>query len=346
MMAKSQSTGNRRRLTRDFTKINEADPLTKAAVNNSIFAIAMREVLNKKNRKRKKTLIKKISDFVQKDNVMEILDVEAIKIGSMTGANVIISIEKIGNENDKNDNLMIKVKVTIFRENNSGKFEKSEYYTLARPALIASSTPIKEVLVEAIKENYIEREDRVVCIDDGFGAGFKGVISVFDVKDLFFNINVYKFTDSINPEIIEAVINIALEIGREGREGKHVGTAFIIGERDQIMKFAKQMIINPFNGYPENMRNIIDPELKETIKNLAQLDGVFMIDNKGIIISAGTYLDINTNIPEIKNLKGFGTRHRCAAAITKHTKAIAVVVSESGGKIRIFKNGKIMMTLI
>ena len=324
---------------------NKDEPFTKAAVNNSIFAIAMREVMDKTT-KRKKGSNRKVSDFIKKNNVDEVLSLEAIRIGSSVGANVIINIERVGNEKDKEDYPLIKTKVSIFRENSSGRFDKSEYYTLVRPALIASSTPIKEVLIEAIKENYIKREDRIVCIDDGFGAGFKGVLSVFDVDELFFNVNLYKFADSIRPKVIEAVINIALEIGREGREGKHIGTAFVIGNREQIMKFAKQMLLNPFNGYPENMRNIIDPELKETVKNFAQLDGVFMIDTKGIIISAGTFLDIDTNIPEMKKLKGFGTRHRCTAAITKQTNAISIVVSESGGKVRIFKNGKIAMTLI
>ena len=329
--------------------INRNDVLFK----NSILGIAMRNVVeqqalttNNSNNKARREVNSRINDFLREDKIEEVLGEEIIRIASRTGANCVVVIEKVGSEKNDMDELMLKTRVSVFRKEIGKGFSNYEYETLIKPALVTTTTPVKEVLIKGIKKKLIKKNDRVVCVEKNFGNGFKAVIYLFDVNELFFDISYYKLSDIIRPEVLEAVINIALEIGREGREGKHVGTGFIIGDREEIMKFTKQMILNPFNGYPENLRNIVDPELKETIKNFAQLDGVFIINKDGTVISAGTYLDVDTNQKEIKSLTGFGTRHRCAAAITKQTKSIAIVVSESGGKVRIFKNGKVITTLV
>ena len=43
--------------------------------------------------------------------------------------------------------------------------------------------------------------------------------------------------------------------------------------------------------------------------------------------------------------KGLGTRHWAAAAITKATKALAVVVSQSTGAVRLFQDGEILLRI-
>ena len=43
--------------------------------------------------------------------------------------------------------------------------------------------------------------------------------------------------------------------------------------------------------------------------------------------------------------KGLGSRHWAAAAITRRTKAIAVVVSQSTGSVRLYQNGFLMMQI-
>lgn len=141
------------------------------------------------------------------------------------------------------------------------------------------------------------------------------------------------------PEVLSAVFNIADEIAREGREGKHVGTAFVIGDSENVMKHSKQLILNPFSGHPAQERMITLSDLKDNIKELAQLDGVFVVRGDGLMEAAARYLTVdsrNVSLP-----KGFGTRHSSVAAITMVTNSIGVVVSQSGGGIRIIKKGKI-----
>ena len=264
----------------------------------------------------------------------------ATKIASDVDANCIIAIEKKRKE-EYEENEFLDVQVVIFKKINQGVYKKIEYDTQVHKVTTGSIIPIKEVLREAINKKYIEKDDRVVCIEDeSVGTGFKALIFVFDVYKVFFNISTHKLSEKIDPEVLETILNIALELGREGREGKKIGTAFIIGDKKDIMQFVKQLVINPFAGNEE--KSILDPTIRETIKEFSQLDGVFIIDERGTIVSAGAYLDVDTFGIDFK---GMGTRHRSCAALTKNTGCIAVVVSESGGLVKVFKNGSIIMKL-
>ena len=201
-------------------------------------------------------------------------------------------------------------------------------------------------LMEAIKKKYVEKNDRVVCVEDeSLGMGYKGLLFIFDVDTIFFNMSIHQLSDRISPEVIEAIINLAVEISSEGREGRHIGTAFVVGPASELAPYTKQMIINPFTNCPEELRRITDPNIKETVKGFAQLDGVFVINEAGVIQSAGTHINLDLDKAEISGMDGFGTRHRYAAGLTKVTSAVAVVVSESGGAVRIFKDGKLLLKL-
>ena len=144
-------------------------------------------------------------------------------------------------------------------------------------------------------------------------------------------------------QTVIAVVDIALDIGALGREGKPVGTTFIIGNIEQIMRASHQAIFNPFKGYSEHGREINSSEVVESLKELSQLDGAFIISENGIVESAGRHLDAVSSVT--KQLKGLGSRHRAAASITMYCEAIAIVVSESTGRVTIFDEGKIIATL-
>ncbi|MEK6837515.1 MAG: diadenylate cyclase, partial [Nanoarchaeota archaeon] len=156
---------------------------------------------------------------------------------------------------------------------------------------------------------------------------------------------IHNLREKINSDVLEALLSIAMELVSEGREGRKIGTAFIVGDAGEMSKYARQLIINPFQNYPAEMRQITDPDIKETIKGFSQLDGAFFVDANGTVLSAGTQINLDLGSVQLEGLEGFGTRHRYSAAITKLTNSIAVVVSESGGTVRVFKEGKIVMKL-
>ncbi len=144
--------------------------------------------------------------------------------------------------------------------------------------------------------------------------------------------------ERVKPEVMSAVLKISFDIALAGREGKKIGAAFIVGDSDEVMKRSHQIIINPYEGHDKASRNILDRRNWESIKEFAQLDGVFIVDDSGLIRAAGRYLDVDGKHIDIE--KGLGGRHVSAAAISRDTVAIAVTISESGGVLRVYKDAK------
>jgi hypothetical protein len=147
----------------------------------------------------------------------------------------------------------------------------------------------------------------------------------------------------IEPGVFDAVLRIALEIAREGREGKPVGTAFLVGDVDGVLAYSTQFILNPFKGHTAEERRITDEKLAENIKEFALLDGAFVIGGDGVVEAAGRYITVDTSAVQIP--AGLGSRHASVAGITLVTGTMGIVVSQSGGLIKIFKRGEIVRTV-
>lgn len=142
---------------------------------------------------------------------------------------------------------------------------------------------------------------------------------------------------------LEHAIRLAVEIAREGREGRKIGTMFVISDTKETLRQSTCLILDPLKGHPDEQKHIENSNMHETVKELAQLDGAFIISDEGVFLSAGRY--INSSSAGIDLPLGLGARHMAAASITKHTNAIAVVVSESS-IVRIFDDGKIISEII
>jgi PAS domain S-box-containing protein len=144
----------------------------------------------------------------------------------------------------------------------------------------------------------------------------------------------------VKEEVFDAVFHICTEISIEGREGKSVGTTFLIGDADNVMAKSRQISINAFEGQKPESRSITNQDIKENIKEFAQLDGAFVIDGDGYIRAQSRYITVDTS--NVTLPKGMGTRHNSVAAMTQVTNTVGIVVSQSGGGITIFKNGLIL----
>jgi diadenylate cyclase len=142
-------------------------------------------------------------------------------------------------------------------------------------------------------------------------------------------------------ETLRAVVDLATEIGREGREGKPVGTMFVVGDTRKVLKMSRPVNYNPFRGYSKAERDIRDRNVREQIKDIAQLEGALIIGRDGVAEAACMYID--TTADGITLSKGLGTRHWAAAAVSRKTKAIAVCVSQSSGTVRIFQDGQVVL---
>lgn len=146
-----------------------------------------------------------------------------------------------------------------------------------------------------------------------------------------------------NLETLEQVITLAVEIAREGREGKKVGTLFTVFDSEKVIHYSRCLILDPLWHHDDKVKHIHDPNLRETVKELAQLDGAFIVSGKGVVVSACRYLDVameGVNLP-----LGLGSRHMAAASISRQTCCIAAVVSESS-IVRIFMDGEIVSEIL
>ena len=144
-------------------------------------------------------------------------------------------------------------------------------------------------------------------------------------------------------ENLEPVIELAGEIAREGREGRRIGTLFTFGDADAVLARSRPLILDPLVGHSDESRSITDLDLRGTIKELAQLDGAFVVSSSGSVVSACRYLDAMSS--DVALPFGLGSRHIAGASISAVTDAVAIVVSESA-MVRVFDNGRLIAEII
>jgi len=147
----------------------------------------------------------------------------------------------------------------------------------------------------------------------------------------------------VYPEVFEKTLDIAIDLAHQGREGKPIGAIFVLGDHERVLQHSRQRVMNPFEGHPEERRNILDPKLGETIKEFSFIDGAFILREDGLILAAGRHL--NAVYEGEKLPQGLGSRHVAAAAITAVTHAMAITVSQSTGNITVFGEGRILIEI-
>jgi DNA integrity scanning protein DisA with diadenylate cyclase activity len=146
-----------------------------------------------------------------------------------------------------------------------------------------------------------------------------------------------------DPDVFEPLIELAVEIAREGREGRRIGTLFTLGDEKTVLAKSRSLILDPLTGHPESSRHVSNQNLRGTIKELAQLDGGFVVSGTGIFLSACRYLDAVAS--EVDVPLGLGSRHIAAANMSAVTNAVGIVVSESS-VVRLFCHGKLVGEII
>lgn len=139
-------------------------------------------------------------------------------------------------------------------------------------------------------------------------------------------------------EIVRRILALAVEIVRDGLEGKKIGTMFVIGDSENVMKKSLPLILDLFDRQKVEVRSIHVAEVRETIKKLAYLDGAFIISEEGLVVSAARHIKPD-NIAKVQ--LGLGTRHLTGAAITAETRSVAIIVSSSGN-IRVYAKGRLV----
>jgi len=201
---------------------------------------------------------------------------------------------------------------------------------------------IKMATLMAFSHGVLKGGEDFVFLSGVVGQGIDTLVTmrVGEEIELFQSADQPRLTEHIRRVVFERILTLVLELAHEGREGKPVGALLVIGDHHDVLKYCQEGRINPFKGYTEKDRNILDDSIHETVKELAKLDGAFVIKGNGVILSAGTML--RPTIAGEDNSQGLGARHAAAAGITACTKSIALSLSESTGAVRVWRRGRMI----
>lgn len=230
------------------------------------------------------------------------------------------------------------------------QLEGSEDFELETVVINMAGSQVRERLTQALLEcvarEILESGARVVAVYSGFEAGIMDSISVIQLSEHLKRLttrDLRKLETLVPLDTLKTVVDLAVEIGRVGREGKRVGTLLVVGDTKKVLACSYPTGFDPVKGYSRKERNLKDRRVREAMKEIAQMDGAFVISSQGIVEASARYIDASAE--DVSLPKGLGTRHWAAAAISNVTNAVAVAVSESNGTVRIFQNGEVMLRI-
>ena len=205
---------------------------------------------------------------------------------------------------------------------------------------------LTQAILRAVADDSLTPGSRIIAVYSGFDPTQFDSVSVINLGehlDRLSGRDLRQLESKVPLKTLKLVVDLAVEIGREGREGKSVGTLFVIGDTRRVLMQSKPAGFDPVRGYQRRERNLNDARIREGIKEIAQLDGAFVISSDGTCEAACRYLDTST--ATITLSKGLGARHWAGAAISRTTNALAIVVSQSTGTVRIFQNGEVVLRI-
>ena len=205
---------------------------------------------------------------------------------------------------------------------------------------------LAQALLQSVAADILSPGAKVVAVYSGFEPDRIDSISFIQLEEHLGRLtarDLRRLETSVPLETLRTVVDLAVEIGREGREGKPVGTMFVIGDTRKVLAHCHPAGFDPVRGYSRKDRNLNDRRAREAIKEIAQLDGAFIVAADGTVEKSCQLVDAGH--PSLTLSAGLGSRHWAAASISKTSNAIAVVVSESSGTVRLFQHGQVMLRI-
>lgn len=224
------------------------------------------------------------------------------------------------------------------------KAEELQVHSVMLPDVQLTRTGYLKIgFLAAMSKGLLESGDVIVCVGGIPEQGYMDTIMLVELSiesELFGGGLVDSFPPGIRPEVFETLLGIVLELAYEGREGKPVGSIFVLGDHEKVLDLSHQLVFNPFQGHSPETLNINNPQVQESLKEFSSIDGAFVIGDDGAALSAGRYLNVIYHGEPLP--QGLGARHAAAAAITQVTESVTMTISESTGRVTIFRGGKIL----
>src|SRR5262245_25297711 len=217
------------------------------------------------------------------------------------------------------------------------------------PEPLPTQERMNSALLKAVSEDQLQPGAHVVALYNGIATLEDEPEPVDSLSVIHLGEHLERMTaqdlrvlgDAAPIEVLRAVVDLATEIGREGREGQPVGTILVVGDTRKVLRMSRFQNFTPFRGYSRAEPEGRHRDVREQIKEIAKLDGAILIGRDGIAEAA--CLHLNPRLDGITLGKGFGSRHMVAAGISKQTTAIAFAVSQSSGTVRVFQTGEVVL---
>lgn len=255
-----------------------------------------------------------------------------------------------GKTDGKNPDIMAQLPQLIVAANTAEELAGAEEEGIGCIELEMADFPMVErltqALLEAVSAELIQTKSTVVTLYGGFAPDDIDSVSLMRLNEHFERLTIHdlrKLETTVPLDVLKIVVDMAIDIGRDGREGKPVGTMFVVGDHKKILAECNTAGFDMVKGYSQAERDLSDPKVREGIKEVAQLDGAFVVSPKGVV--EASCQTIQATAKSITLSKGLGTRHWAAAAISRCCNAIAVTVSQTNGTVRIFQNGEIVLRI-
>jgi DNA integrity scanning protein DisA with diadenylate cyclase activity len=206
---------------------------------------------------------------------------------------------------------------------------------------------MSHAVIEAVADGLILHGGSIIALYSALDPSHLDSITFFNLSEHLEKLSrrdLQQLESSVPLKTLKTVIDLAVDIGWEGREGKPIGTMFVVGDTRKVMSQSRQLCFDPVKGYNRNERSLFDAKVREGVKEIAQLDGAIIVSKEGIVEAACRYLE-SQSTTTITLSPGLGARHMTAAAISRTTSALAIAVSQSSGTIRIFQNGEVALRI-
>ena len=213
-------------------------------------------------------------------------------------------------------------------------------------ATLTRMSQLKVGLLLAVMNSLVDLDESVVCLSGVAGSDRLDTLLIANAgRDYpwFRNGNIADIQGLFSSREVARILEIALRLAAEGREGKPIGTVLVLGDESKLEPYCRQLVLNPFKGHPQRERSIHNQEFFETIREFSGLDGGFIVSRKGTVLSAGTYFD--AGVKKVRLRPGLGARHAAAQSITSVTDAIAFAISASSGTVTVFHEGRPILEL-
>lgn len=123
-------------------------------------------------------------------------------------------------------------------------------------------------------------------------------------------------------QLEETLVQVGLRIAKRGE-----GALFVVGDGEY--KTLIDQSVPPF----------IPVENPKLLESLALIDGAVIINHEGLVKAYGAM------IKSTSTFKNFGTRHSAAISASKKKGNLVVLISEEDKKVRIMKEGKMVMQI-